>query len=148
MSVQAKHLKEFLSAHPAVKTGNGADDETIATAENKLGVIFPKAFRRFLSEWGYFEYKSAESYGLGDGVPSHLDLVRNALAERNQFHPHIPPHLVPFMPNGCGDHYCIDTSVARDDPPVVFWDHELDVNQKPLILAKTFSSWLNDRTND
>jgi len=148
MASQAEFLREFLDAHNGVKTGRGASEETIVAAERKLGVVFPKAFRQFLSQWGYFEFRSAESYGLGDGVPAHLDLVRNTQVERNQFHPHIPTHLIPFMPNGCGDHYCIDISAVGDDPPVVFWDHELDVNQTPQVLAETFSLWLNKRTGD
>jgi len=105
-------------------------------------------FRTYLSEFGYLELRSGELYGLGAGVPAHLDLVGNTRAERTEFHPHIPLHLVPFMPNGCGDHYCIDLSARVDDPPVVFWDHELDAAQQPQRLADTFSSWLLHHTNE
>ena len=42
----------------------------------------------------------------------------------------------------------LDTSAAAEDPPVVFWDHELDTAQQPQRLANTFSSWLLDHTHE
>ncbi len=148
MPVQQPALRAFLDANPSALMGRGATEQEIAAAERQLGVTFPPTFRSYLSEYGYLEFRSAEFYGLGAGVPEHLDLIRNATAERARFHPHIPVHLVPFMPNGCGDHYCIDLSARVDDPPVVFWDHELDTAQRPQRLADTFTSWLLEHTHE
>jgi cell wall assembly regulator SMI1 len=128
--------------------GLGATAHEIGSTERELVIAFPAVFRSYLAEFGYLEFRSAEFYGLGAGVPHHLHLVRNAIAERTEFHPHVPSHLIPFMANGCGDHYCIDLSVPADDPPVVFWDHDLDTAQQPQRLADTFSSWLLYHTDE
>jgi SMI1-KNR4 cell-wall len=148
MPVQQPSLRAFLDANPNASVGGGATEEEIAAAERELAVTFPATFRSYLAEFGYLVFRSAEFYGLGVGVPEHLDLIRNTKAERTEFHPQIPPHLVPFMPNGCGDHYCIDLSARTDDPPVVFWDHELDTAQQPQRLADTFTSWLVHHTHE
>jgi hypothetical protein len=149
MSVHEPVFRAFLDANPGAITGRGATEEEIVIAEQRLEVTFPPRFRSYLCECGYLEFGSAEFYGLGAGVPNHLDLVRNTIAERTEYHPQIPGHLVPFMPNGCGDHYCIDLSTRSDDPPVVFWDHELiNTKQKPQRLAETFSSWLLEHTHE
>lgn len=148
MTVQFHLFRTFLGANQDAVFSCGATDEEIAMAECELGVSFPAVFRRYLSEFGYLEIRSAELYGLGAGVPQHLDLVRNTKAERSEFHPYIPHHLIPFLPNGGGDHYCIDLSSGADDPPVVFWNHELDSEQRPPLLADRFTSWLLQHTND
>lgn len=142
MPVKQPSLKSFIESNPTAQIGQGASDNQITTAEREIGVTFPSVFRSYLAELGYLEFRSAEFYGLGVGVPPHLDLVRNTIAERTEFHPHIPAHLIPFMSNGGGDHYCVDLNTHADDPPVVFWDHELDTTQQPQKLADTFSSWL------
>lgn len=148
MPVLEPAFRAFLDANPGAVVGRGATEQEIASAEQTLAVTFPPRFRSYLSECGYLEFRSAEFYGLGTGVPEHLDLVRNAMAERTQFHPHIPVHLIPFMANGCGDHYCIDLSARADDPPVVFWDHELGTTQQPQRLADTLGSWLSEHTDE
>jgi hypothetical protein len=148
MSVRKSPFKTFLDENPTAKVGRGATDGEIGSAESALGVVFPPVFRRYLSELGYLEFGSAEFYGLGEGVPAHLDLVRNVMDERLRFHPHVPSHLIPFLPNYGGDHSCIDLSDPVDDPPVVFWDHELDAAQVPSRMADTFTSWLLDHTGE
>jgi hypothetical protein len=148
MPVHQSALKAFLDSNPSALVGRGATEQEIVAAERQLGASFPKAFRSYLGECGYLEYGSAEFYGLGVGVPKHLELVRRTIEERTQFHPHIPVHLVPFMANGGGDHYCIDLSAPIDDPPVVFWDHALGATQQPYQLADTFSSWLLEHTDE
>lgn len=141
-------FKEFMTVNPDAMTGTGAADVQIAAAERELGISFPGVFRRYLSELGYLELRSAEFFGLGMGVPPHLDLVDNTQTERTVLQPCIPHHLLPFMANGGGDHYCIDLSEGKEDPCVVFWDHGLDSAQHPKVLAETFTSWLLHHTDE
>ena len=59
-----------------------------------------------------------------------------------EMHPPISPHLLPFWNDGCGNHYCLDTSASAAEPPIVFWDHELGSDQEPYFYAKDFATWL------
>lgn len=86
-----------LRGRASVETGRGASQSQIAEAEGALGVSFPDSYRRFLAELGWVSVDSDEIFGLGDGVPGHLELVRVTHSERTEFRPHIPSHLVPLL---------------------------------------------------
>jgi cell wall assembly regulator SMI1 len=140
--------ERFMALYPRALSGIGASAEEVADAERKLGVSFPEAFRAYLTDLGYLEFESVEMYGLGVGVPKHLDLVENTIAERTVLHPNIPIQFIPVLNNGCGDHYCLDLRPNALDPPVVFWSHELGPDQTPAFVAERFTGWLLDGTDD
>ncbi len=140
--------QQFLALHPDALTACGATAEEVAEAERRLGVVFPEALRRFLMELGYVEADSAEFFGLGAGVPEHLNLVDRAIEERTTFHPNIPPHLIPILNDGCGNHFCIELRTGAADPPIVFWSHELGSDQTPSPVASCFSRWLLSDSTD
>lgn len=137
------HAIEHLRRNGITGRGSGATADEIAAAERRLGTMFPEAYRRFLSHFGYLSVGHIETYGLGVSVPSHLDLVRNTECERSEFEPHLPVWLIPVMNDGGGNHYCLDTSHVIDgDCPVVFWDHEAGIRQSPRTVGDSFCSWL------
>ena len=57
-------------------------------------------------------------FGLGADVPAVNDLVRETLAERHEFRPYLPPHLIPLHNDGAGNLAALDTRRSGDDPPV------------------------------
>lgn len=138
-------VSERLRSLPDKEVGQGATDEAIRQAERELGVTFPDGYRAFLRDfgWGGFGF---ELFGLGPGVPRHLDLIHITLSERTEPFIRIPHHLVPIMNDGGGNHYCLDTASMRGgECPVVFWDHELSEDQVPSKDADAFASWLDER---
>jgi hypothetical protein len=139
--------ERFMALHPDALSGCGATAEEVADAERKLGVLFPETLRSYLVELGYLEFDSVEMYGLGTGVPEHLNLVECTIAERTVLYPNIPTQFIPILNNGSGDHYCLDLRPNAADPPVVFWNHELGSDQMPELVARRFSGWLLDEPN-
>lgn len=68
-----------------------------------------------------------------------------ATVERGRVVPPLPPHLVPFSPDGWGNHYCLDTARWKgSECPVVFWDHERSPDQAPETTHDSFLEWLAD----
>jgi cell wall assembly regulator SMI1 len=129
--------------------GRGAELPEIANGEQILGVTFPESYRNFLSDVGWARFAHEQVFGIGSDVPAHLDLVRITLAERSEFEPRMPPHLIPIMNDGMGNHYCLDTSVMKNQEcPVIFWDHEQTSKQIPERAADTFDAWLIDLLHD
>ncbi|MGG3449768.1 SMI1/KNR4 family protein [Domibacillus aminovorans] len=59
---------------------NGASEQEIVTAEQKLGVTFPETYRTILAEFGSLENGSDEIFGLG--VEGYLNVVESTLEER------------------------------------------------------------------
>jgi len=123
--------------------GGGATDIEISNAENSLSVAFSESYRSFLRRIGWGRFSHQELYGLGSDTPAYLELVKNTFVERETMGPTMPSHLVPVMNDGAGNHFCLDTSTCvNGECPVVFWDHEQGVNQKPEVVASSFDIWM------
>lgn len=136
-------LRERLLAFPVKQFGHGATTDEIEQAEAKLGVVLPESFRAFLQQLGWGGVEDIELYGLGSDVPEFLDLVRVTEAERTVMQPPLPPHLVPVLNDGGGNHYCLDSSRQfRGESPIVFWEHESGPLQQPEDVANSFPDWL------
>jgi hypothetical protein len=110
-----------------------------------LDVELPASYKEFLRQFGWGGVGSIELFGLGMDVPDHLHLIKMAKSEREECEPNIPPHLIPLRNDGFGNHDCLDTrELYEGECPVVFWNHELDVDQIPERIADDFVSWLID----
>jgi len=138
-------MLEAIAATHNKETGVGASSEEIDSAERILGVALPEDYEYFLRTFGWARLEHDELYGVGHSVPAHLQLVRNTQSERTTFRPFLPMWLVPVMPDGAGNHYCIDTSkLLGESNPIVFWDHDAGENQFPTKIANSFSDWIVD----
>lgn len=126
--------------------GQGASEEQLVAAERELGLKISGGYRKFLKRFGWLGIGPTEVYGLGTGVPKHMDLVNITLSERTEMRPRLRQSLIPLMNDGGGNLFCIDaTSVEGESQPVVFWDHDLDVDQTPEQVAPSFEDWLHER---
>ena len=136
-------MQHFIDLFVDKQCGGGASDSEISAAEKMLDVQFPFSYRQFLNTYGWGRFSHDELYGLGTDIPTYLQLVKHALAERYDLSPPMPPHLVPVMNDGAGNHFCLDTSTLVDNEcPIVFWDHELSSHQTPELVAHSFDRWL------
>jgi len=88
----------------------------IADAEAQLQVPIAGAYKRFLSDFGWGGARGLEIFGLGDSVPTHLDLIALTTSERLEMHPHLPSHLLPLANSGTGDLFCLDTRIEHEPP--------------------------------
>lgn len=141
--MRLEEMRQRVSTFADKECGRGATEAEVAAAESSLGNSFPKSYRHFLRCFGWARFSHEELYGIGSDVPTGLNLVRNALAERQEMAPAMPRYLVPVMNDGAGNHYCLDTgSLATGECPIVFWDHEQGGEQKPQFIAESFDVWL------
>lgn len=128
---------------PAITHGEGATQAEIQIAERSLGMIFPDAYRGFLRSLGWLDVDTAEIFGLGRDVPTHLELVRVTVAERGERRPFLPAQLLPLRNDGLGNIYALDLErTSGRDAPVVLWDHEFDEDQAVFEEASGFENWL------
>ena len=131
------------------EVGSGASGEAVAAAERTLGVQFPKDYAVFLQTYGWARLICDELYGIGESVPLHLNVITNAIREREDFRPYMPEHLLPVLSDGAGNHYCLDVSqIASGACPVVFWDHDEGETQTPNTVGSSFSDWLVERVTE
>lgn len=126
--------------------GSGANEEEIAGAERAIGVQLPEDYKLFLRDLGWGGAGHWELYGLGEDVPSHLDLVDNTHFHRTERQVPVPATLVPIMDDGGGNAYCFDTERTKNGrAPIVLWYLELEEDQVPEDVAPEFASWFQER---
>jgi hypothetical protein len=126
--------------------GSPVGDAEIEAAERELGA-FPEPYRQFVREFGWLEIAGCTVYGLGDDVPAFLDVVRETLAERQDFEPGLDDGYIAIGPDGAGNLWCVETAAAGDPAaPVLFRDHERSDGGTNLELdADDFVGWLLER---
>lgn len=131
------------------EVGTGASLDAIEEVERVLGVQLPSDYETYLRTYGWARLIYDELYGLGESVPTHLNLVTNTVRERTDFRPYLPKHLIPVMPDGAGNHYCLDLSNSDSGKcPVVFWNHDEGEQQIPRIVGPSFSDWIVDHVTE
>jgi len=140
--------QDFLTRLRALKShdfGQGATGQQIERAQRELGIAFPDSYIAFLRECGWARGADLTVYGLGDDMRGNWDLPEMTRMERDVSPLKLPPHLLSVVPDGAGNHYCLDTSRLKDgECPVVFWDHENEdgPDQVPEEYGENFRSWL------
>jgi cell wall assembly regulator SMI1 len=130
---------------PERSFGNGISAQEVAQCEEQLGVTLPQSYRSFLREFGFSGWPDY-IYGVLPGPKPGLNVIRTTEWERDDAEPAMPHDLIPFGPDGWGNHYCLDTSRLKDgECPVVFWNHELDEDQQPPQTHPSFLDWLEEK---
>lgn len=122
-----------------VFAGGGVGESVIASAEAEIGPL-PSDYRRFITEFGFVRFRSNEVFGLADGIPPYLDVVKVTLAER-QDSPGFPVHGIVVMNDGGGNLYYLDGE-SPTESPVRIWYH--DTPDDIEVVAPSFSEWLID----
>jgi hypothetical protein len=131
-------LRRELTGRRDVEPGSPASAEAIAAAVRVLGPL-PEDYRSFLAEFGWLACGEWEVFGLGAGIPPHLDVVAVTRSERAEGG--LPDRLVAVLNDGSGNLTCIDTT-APAGASMVLWNHETSPEEGAFALAATFSGWL------
>lgn len=117
--------------------GPGASGELIGNAEATLGRL-PTDYKAFLRKFGYASIGPDEIYGLGEGIPRHLDVVELSLAERHDTAGFPSDGVVLF--NDGGGNLTFLKAPASAQSPVYSWFH--DDPEAVQIDSSSFSTWL------
>lgn len=136
-------LERALRTRAAVVVGTGASDLSVAAAERALGLVFPRSLREYLRRFGHLVIGHFELFGLGEGIPPFLDLVKMTQCERTESGCPVPVDLVPLLNDGGGNLYCIGTRGASTGK-IYFWDHEAGPGQEPDEWAGSLEEWLGE----
>jgi len=124
-------------------------EETLAEAEEQLGVALPKAYRQFMREVGPFissgdllRAVTAAELDVAEVSEFHAarDIAPATLAWRRS---KLPPELVTIASDGSGNQFCIRLSEPTRpaaDAPVWIWRHESDTAEQ---VAASFAGWLS-----
>jgi len=129
--------------------------DQISMVEKQIGILFPKDYT-----------ECAILHHGGRPTPQDFQFTSNDTAETLEtclgalltFNPksdyilevfeslsreHSLKKIVPFATDGGGDYMCFDYRTTKENPPVVYWEHEAYPPEKAIsYLAPTFTDFL------
>jgi cell wall assembly regulator SMI1 len=129
-----------------IELNNPVSNEQIFEAEQKLGISLPEDYKTFIKHHNGLSLMGSVIYGIsyGSGI---YDLEKCYNFEHFEVDNPMPVFLVPFSPDGFGNHYCFDTKhFSKDSCNIVFWQHDLeyDDENEPEIVNLSFSEWVKE----
>lgn len=74
-------------------------------------------------------------------LPHYYSYLPNAYRDPPEF---FPQGLIPFAPDGGGNYICFDYRNCKENPPIVFWHHEVEENEGVFHLANSFDEFINN----
>ncbi|MDD2516360.1 MAG: SMI1/KNR4 family protein [Candidatus Gracilibacteria bacterium] len=135
-----KYLNNFPSDLWNFNTCIKINESKLKELEDFLKYTFPKDFKYFLLNYNGIQIPYEYIYGITGR--KYDDLLENYLSEHDKkiANP-MPDFLIPFCPNGMGDHYCFN----KKDNKIYFWQHDCyDLNWNPDFDNETFTNRLEE----
>lgn len=102
---------------------------------NSHSFVFPNEYIQLLSYSNGISLMGDEIYGIGstclDRSIEEVYMIEHTLVSNP-----MPPSIIPFSPDGFGNHYCFN---SKDDS-ILFWQHDLpcEVNLKNFVYPSLF----------
>jgi SMI1-KNR4 cell-wall len=143
MNMDIEILRNELGLIDDVEFAGGVPEDSIASAEAELRVLFPPGYKTFLREFGS-GYVSSEGI-IGMGGPKHHDVVWMTKELRTRPSKQLPHNLIPIRNDGFGNYDCIDTSKTSSDGEyqIVEYLHEGSSGEYRK-LADNFFDWFRE----
>jgi cell wall assembly regulator SMI1 len=143
---KATLLQLYLFSENILDLGDPITDNRLQDFESDLGFALPQDFKYIISRHNYISLGGQEIYGLGSEFnASSLDQIYN-IEHEGVANP-MPKELLPFAPDGYGNHYCLDLSSLKEGiSPVLFWQHECIYKSKDEVEVcdQTFTEWIDE----
>ncbi|WEK35519.1 MAG: SMI1/KNR4 family protein [Candidatus Pseudobacter hemicellulosilyticus] len=120
-----------------------ADRVDIEKFEERYGLKLPQDYIELLLVTNGCSLMGSTVYGVGASATDSLDelYIFEHTAVENEMY----DYLVPFSPDGFGNHYCFDTRSHGDRSClVVFWQHDYEYTAEdvPEITHDSFAGWV------
>jgi cell wall assembly regulator SMI1 len=139
-------LKKFSSSILSLK--NPIDEELIIEFEKNHNVNLPPDYKLLLQQHNGVILYGTEIYGIEKkGVETSYALDNCYIIEHFEVANPMPLYLVPFSPDGGGNHYCFDTRFCDTNScPIVFWQHDYLYSETnpPEVTNNDLSDWIHE----
>lgn len=133
-----ERLKEF--PEEALDWNAPTDMQRLQDFEREFNIELPHEFVTLLKETNGFSPEGFEVIGFS--TPDYkYGLEETYQDEHFEMGNPMPAHLVPFSPDGFGNHYCFDVKSHH----IVFWEHDVDYTQHyPIVICKSLAEFIQN----
>src|SRR5437868_4869689 len=122
------------------------DEKEIMTFEETYNLILPSDYKVLLKKYNGISLHGVDLYGITEANDSY-SLEECYLFEHYEVTNEMPLYLVPFSPDGGGNHYCFDTRLNNDTScPIVFWQHDYSYSEEdpPEVINSSLADWMKE----
>lgn len=136
-----EEIKKFDNS--IVSLGLAASEREIEETENHIGQKLPDEYKEFVRKHNGLEFMCEYILRVGSNIhPSAYSMNDVYDFEHYEVHNPMPLHLIPFSPDGYGNHYCFD---MRNNGKVVFWQHDFDYKGRgPEVVYGSMVEMINE----
>jgi cell wall assembly regulator SMI1 len=138
-----KQLELF--SEDIIEFNKEATEADLLAFENKMKVSLPNDYRTFLQIYNGLSLMGVIIYGVGDSKPLSLEKVFDI--EHSEVGNPMPSYLIPFSPDGMGNHYCFNMqSCSAESCQVLFWQHDYGYSETdlPEVTNNSFADWVQE----
>lgn len=130
------HMYQFYEA---------VEESKITAFEQQHNLVLPADYKLFLSKTNGIDFMGVVVYGIYDDT-TFKSLGGSYAFEHYEAGNPMPLNLVPFSPDGAGNHYCFDADNTTESGKIIFWQHDLSYNSDnpPEIVNESFAEWTKE----
>jgi hypothetical protein len=139
-----EELHKF-SAH-LYQLHGAVDKNKIIAFEQRHKVVLPADYKFFLSKTNGIDFMGVTVYGIFDDT-TFKSIGGSYVFEHYEAGNPMPLNLIPFSPDGAGNHYCFDSNNCTNEVcKIIFWQHDLsyDSDNPPEIVNESFAEWMKE----
>lgn len=133
-------------SNDTLSLGQPITDDRLKELETNIGYRLPLDFIYILQKHNSFSLLGTMVYGIDRGMgEASIDKIYHF--EHEEVENPMFPELLPFSPDGGGNHYCFDLSKTQNGlSPVVFWQHDYPYKDKDEIEVcnSDFADWIQE----
>lgn len=118
----------------------------IISFEQEYKVALPNDYKLFLSKTNGIDFMGTVVYGIHDDT-IFKSIGSSYIFEHYEVGNPMPLNLIPFSPDGAGNHYCFDSdNCTSESCEIIFWQHDLsyDLNNPPEVVNESFAEWMKE----
>jgi cell wall assembly regulator SMI1 len=139
-----KELEKFSNVILALNTP--VDETQVVEFEKSFNLVLPADYRFLLKMYNGVTLDGTQVYGINEAA-NVFSLKDCYIGEHYEVSNPMPLYLVPFSPDGGGNHYCFDTRTNNSDScNIVFWQHDYPYSEDnlPEITNTSFAGWIKE----
>lgn len=144
-------MKETLSeialfSEKIITLGSPTSLGEIDSFEKRTKLRLPEDYKTFLQRFNGISLLGTIVYGIVKNEIS-MSIEEAYKFEHDDVDNPMFDYLIPFSPDGGGNHYCFDTTTFKDEScSIVFWQHDYPYSDsdKPEVTNESFASWLKE----
>lgn len=135
----------LLFSNHILEVNHSASAIDVGKFEKRFNLKLPQDYKDLLKVTNGFSLMGTLVYGIEQSSSNSLSIIY--LREHEEVENVMFDYLVPFSPDGGGNHYCFDTrTIKHHSCNVVFWQHDYPYTEHdlPEVTNSSFSEWIKE----